>query len=331
MRELLNAIVRSLNGGQPAVLVSILRSEGSTPRGAGAMMAVFPGGACAGTIGGGSLEFEAQKTAVGLLSSGQNLMQSFRFTGSDAASLGMVCGGGVTLHFQYLPPDGSVAPLFQALLDADARGEDAWLLRRLDGDKVADMHLADRNSTPEAGRLLKSQPVLTPDGWSSIPVVRAGRVYLFGGGHVSQALVKVIAAVGFRPIVYDDRAEFSNASLFPQAEQTLCGPFESLSERISITSDDYVVVMTRGHQADTEVLSQVLRSGAKYIGCIGSRKKLEFCRQALLSQGFTESEYAFVHAPIGLAIGARTPEEIAVSVAAELIAVRAGVPEPFRQ
>ena len=89
--------------------------------------------------------------------------------------------------------------------------------------------------------------------------------------------------------------------------------------------------MTRGHQADTEVLSQVLRSGAKYIGCIGSRKKLEFCRQALLSQGFTESEYAFVHAPIGLAIGARTPEEIAVSVAAELIAVRAGVPEPFRQ
>ena len=92
-----------------------------------------------------------------------------------------------------------------------------------------------------------------------------------------------------------------------------------------MTPDDYVVVMTRGHQADYEVLSQLLRSGAKYIGCIGSKRKLALCRERLLANGFTEAEYARVHAPIGLAIGAETPAEIAVSVTAELIAVRAGV------
>ncbi len=85
-----------------------------------------------------------------------------------------------------------------------------------------------------------------------------------------------------------------------------------------------MVIMTRGHQADYEVLCQVLRSGARYLGCIGSRRKLALCRDRLLAEGFTRAEYARLHAPIGLAIGAETPEEIAVSVAAELIGVRAG-------
>lgn len=155
--------------------------------------------------------------------------------------------------------------------------------------------------------------------------MKAGRVYIFGGGHVSQALVPAIAAVGFRPVVYDDRPEFADPALFPQAEGTLCGSFEALSGQVKVTPDDYVVIMTRGHQADYEVLTQTLRSGAKYLGCIGSKKKLALCRDRLLAAGFTAEEYARVHAPIGLAIGAETPEEIAVSVTAELIAVRAGV------
>ena len=105
----------------------------------------------------------------------------------------------------------------------------------------------------------------------------------------------------------------------------LCGDFLSLGEQVRVTPDDYVVIMTRGHQAGYEVLAQTLRSGAKYLGCIGSKKKLALCKERLLAAGFTEEEYARVHAPIGLAIGAETPEEIAVSVTAELIAVRAGV------
>ena len=123
---------------------------------------------------------------------------------------------------------------------------------------------------------------------------------------------------------YHEKAETARAAS-GETEAVVCGDFTRLTEQVTVTADDYVVVMTRGHQADYEVLTQVLRSGAKYLGCIGSRRKLALCRDRLLEDGFTETEYSRLHAPIGLAIGAQTPEEIAVSVAAEMIAVRAGV------
>ena len=151
------------------------------------------------------------------------------------------------------------------------------------------------------------------------------------GGEGRAALVPVLASLGFRPVVYDDRPEFADPALFPKAEKTLCGDFARLSEQVTVTPEDYVVVMTRGHQADYEVLTQVLRSGAKYLGCIGSKRKLALCRERLLAAGFTDEEYARLHAPIGLAIGAQTPEEIAVSVAAEMIAVRAGLENGLRR
>lgn len=328
MREFFRTIVHALEAGQPAVLVSILSSGGSTPRGAGAMMAVFPDGSIAGTVGGGNVEYEAQKLSAQLLASGENLSRSFRFVQGDAASLGMVCGGDVTLHFQYLPAaDPAAVSAFRSLIDSAARNTGVWLVRKLGKDAVTVLRAAtaaDRDD-PRIGRLLGDKPVLTEDGWFSVPVERPGRVYLFGGGHVSQELVPVIARVGFRTVVYDDRLEFADPARFPHAVQTFCGDFSELGEKITVTPDDYLVIMTRGHQADYEVLTQVLRSGAKYIGCIGSRKKLSLCRDRLLKAGFTDAEYAAVHAPIGLAIGAETPEEIAVSIAGELIAVRAGV------
>ena len=113
---------------------------------------------------------------------------------------------------------------------------------------------------------------------------------------------------------------------YSRAEKTLCGDFTRLSEQVTVTPEDYVVVMTRGHQADYEVLAQVLRSGAKYLGCIGSKRKLALCRDRLLEAGFTEAEYSRLHAPIGLDIGGETPQEIALSVAAQLLACRAGKP-----
>ena len=329
MRALLRQLVHALEKGQDAELVTVLASSGSTPRGAGAVLAVFPDGTSIGTVGGGNVEYEAQKLASKLLKTGENALREFRFVQGDAASLGMVCGGDVTLHFHCLAAsDSHVVTVFRALLDATAGSTDTWLVRKLDGAAVTDMGLADRTGTHyiediPAG-LLESRAVFR-EGWFVLPAVRGGRVYIFGGGHVSQALVPAIAAVGFRPVVYDDRPEFADPALFPQAEAALCGSFTALAERIKVTPDDYVVIMTRGHQADYEVLTQTLRSGAKYIGCIGSKKKLSICRDRLLAAGFTAEEYAKVHAPIGLAIGAETPEEIAVSVTAELIAVRAGV------
>ena len=332
MREFFREIVHSLEGGQLVELVSVVDAEGSTPRGAGAMMAVFPGGAIAGTIGGGNVEFECQKLAAQLLEQQADALRQFHFVLGDAASLGMVCGGGLTVQLQYLPAgDAHAIDVLQDLMEADGGSRDTWLLRRIDGERVTAMGLADRtgcrhlDSPPENLEHLLGNDTVFADGWLAIPVVKAGRTYIFGGGHVSQALVPVLSSVGFRPVVYDDRPEFADPALFPKAERTLCGDFTRLTEQVTVTPEDYVVVMTRGHQADYEVLTQVLRSGAKYLGCIGSKRKLALCRERLLENGFTEAEYSRLHAPIGLAIGAQTPEEIAVSVAAEMIAVRAGL------
>ena len=329
MREFIRSVVHALEEGQRVELVTVLESHGSTPRGAGAMLAVFPDGSMTGTIGGGNVEYEAGKLAAELLKTGENALRSFRFVQGDAASLGMVCGGNVTLHFQcLLPDDTEKIAVLRDLMEAAGKNTNTWLVRRLEEERVTAFGLADRFGSRYVenvpAELLQNRAACR-DGWFAVPVVTAGRVYVFGGGHVSQALVPAIAAVGFQPVVYDDRPEFSDPDLFPQAEQVLCGSFEDLTKTITVTPDDYVVIMTRGHQADYEVLAQVLRSGAKYIGCIGSKRKLTVCRDRLMEAGFTAEEYAKVHAPIGLAIGAETPAEIAVSITAELIAVRAGV------
>lgn len=329
MRNFIWQIVRGLESGQSVELVSIVEASGSTPRGAGALLAVFGDGTTCGTVGGGNVEYEAVNLAKELVQREENALRRFSFVQGEAASLGMVCGGDVTLHFQFLSAGKEqVIALWRDLLTATGENADTWLVRCLEEERVAAMGLADRNGFRYVERcpaeLLQNQAVFR-DGWFALPVVKAGRVYIFGGGHVSQALVPAIAAVGFRPVVYDDRPEFAAPALFPQAEFTLCGSFEQLEQRVAVTPDDYVVIMTRGHQADYEVLTQTLRSGAKYLGCIGSRKKLALCRDRLLKAGFTAEEYARVHAPIGLSIGAQTPAEIAVSVTAELIAVRAGM------
>lgn len=329
MKALVHQIAGALGSGQGVELVSVVASSGSTPRGAGALLAVFPDGRTCGTVGGGNVEYEAGKLAAELLARGENAVRDFRFVQGDAASLGMVCGGDVRLHFQYLSPEEpAVRQLVQTLLDALEVNADAWLVRKMDGERVDAMLVSRRLSVHDAPpfphSLLQNRAVMQ-DGWFAVPFVRAGRTYVFGGGHVSQALVPVIAAVGFRPVVYDDRKEFADPTLFPAAEKAIYGDFLRLDEHLTITPDDYVVIMTRGHQADYEVLTQVLRSGAKYIGCIGSKRKLAICRERLLAAGFTAEEYQRLHAPIGLAIGAETPEEIAVSVAAEMISVRAGL------
>lgn len=135
MREFIREIVHSLEAGQGAELVSVVESGGSTPRGAGALMAVFPDGRTAGTIGGGNVEYEAQTLAKALLAEGGQALRHFRFVQGDAASLGMVCGGDVTLQFQYLPGgDTAAITVLRALLDASGKNADIWLVRRLEGD-----------------------------------------------------------------------------------------------------------------------------------------------------------------------------------------------------
>lgn len=324
MREFLRAIQRRREAGEGVVLVTVLSSGGSTPRGAGAMMACFSGGESIGTIGGGSVEHTAQALAAELLIRRKNALHCYHFTPGDAAGLGMVCGGDVTVHFHYLAPeDAALTACLAALRQSVGEGQGVWLLRRLEGAEVRETRAVTGGQDAALEPLLAEETVFQ-GGDLVIPISRPGTVWLFGGGHVSQALARVLEPLGFRIAVYDDRPEFTAAERFPMAAERIAAPFAELSRRVTVSAADYLVVMTRGHQADHEVLRQVLRSPARYLGCIGSRRKLALCRELLLEEGFTAEEYARLHAPIGLAIGAETPQEIAISVAAELVAVRSG-------
>ena len=157
------------------------------------------------------------------------------------------------------------------------------------------------------------------------------RVFLFGGGHVARALTQVLALAEFSVEVWDDRPGMAAEEFFPDAAVCRCGPYPGALEGLpAMTEEDFVVVMTHGHQADFEVLSQVLRTPVRYIGCIGSRGKAAAVRERLSAAGFTEEDIRRVHSPIGLPIGGKSPGEVAISVAAQMIACRSGRLEAFR-
>jgi len=152
-----------------------------------------------------------------------------------------------------------------------------------------------------------------------------GKVYIFGCGHVSRELEPVLSHVGFRCVVMDDREEFAQRELFPTAEEVKLVDFGNIEEVVSIGETDYVCVMTRGHSFDTQILAQVLKYSPRYVGVIGSRTKAAACRRSLLEDyGVPREQVDRIISPIGLDLGGRTPEEIAISIAAQMIQVRAG-------
>ena len=181
-----------------------------------------------------------------------------------------------------------------------------WLVLPLDG---AAPHI---DETAETG-----------EGVFSLPLPVGERAVIFGAGHIARALTPLLRTIGFRPVVVDDRPGFATAEHFPQADRTICGDFDRISDYLTLTPEDYVVIMTNGHEHDFQAEVQVLRGETAYVGVIGSRKKTAFVNRRLREAGIPEEKIAFVHTPVGTPIKAVTPEEIAVSIAGEMICVRA--------
>ena len=146
-------------------------------------------------------------------------------------------------------------------------------------------------------------------------------LFIFGGGHISLSLARIGKMVDFRVVVIDDRPEFANAERFPEADEAIAGEMASIMPQLDINSSSYIVIVTRGHQNDSQVLEWAVSTPAAYVGMIGSRKKIHTLFSHLKSKGITQEQLDRVHSPIGLPIGAETPEEIAVSIMAEVIQV----------
>jgi len=156
------------------------------------------------------------------------------------------------------------------------------------------------------------------------PIVSEPTVYIFGAGHISQQLVPLLKKVHFRVFVIDDREMFANRERFPEADEVMVMEFENAFDQVPIDQSSFIVIVTRGHIYDGLVLSRAVLTGARYIGMIGSKKKIHTLYKNLLGEGVPKEALERVYAPIGLDIGSETPEEIAVSIVAQLIQERRG-------
>ena len=231
-----------------------------------------------------------------------------------SAELGMICGGTCTILYQYLSTDD--LPLVQEVLGVIASKEQYWLLLPVLEGKLQILHGASE---------IQGNGLIEIDGtqYYAERFNFDGKVYIFGGGHLAQEVAPVLSHLGFRCVVLDDREEFSKPELFTGAEEVLCVDFKDLANTVQITENDYVAVMTRGHLHDADVERFVLKTPAHYIGVVGSRRKAKLTWETLRGEGFTEEQLDRIITPIGLEIGSETPAEIAISIAAQFIQVRA--------
>jgi xanthine dehydrogenase accessory factor len=350
MDDLYRQINRELSQGRDIVLATIVRQKGSAPRTAGTRFLIRSDGRFSGTIGGGKLEAEVLQAAPKVFSQRKNKLLSFRLRGEEVAQTEMICGGEVDVFLELISARNPHHRHFFYNLSSLSLPDHKILF----GTLVEDQGSADREDTkfffyseeegghfphplpawiqPHRDRLsafLNNDPpvqVLTdPSGKVKIFLeiwTPPATVFLFGAGHVSRPLCRLAKMTGFRVLVIDDREEFPTKDRFPEADELIVRSFDVGLNELSLGLNPYIVIITRGHLHDHQILRQVLNKPLAYLGMIGSRRKTEIIFEALRREGFSEEKIKTIRAPIGLAINAQTPEEIAISIIAELIQVR---------
>lgn len=332
-----------LDAGERCALCTVVRLAGSGPRRAGAKMLVRGGGESVGTVGGGVLEAKTTEWALEALRDGRPLCRTFALDLQQASDAGMTCGGEVEVLIE--PFDGhdpAVPGLFTQVVALLASGTPGRLVTAItgagqgvaaekfllvEGECIA--ALTGTGRTVPADLLHGSPPHAALLERGSVryfidPLLLPITVYVFGGGHVGMHLVPLCRLVGFRTVVVDDRADFASRDRFPHADELLVVPsLDRAAEGIRLGAETYVVIVTRGHGGDQAILRQALRQRPGYLGMIGSGRKRSLIFNQLMAEGFTPEDLARVACPVGLPIGAETPEEIAVSIVAQLVAARA--------
>jgi xanthine dehydrogenase accessory factor len=345
MKTIAEILCELLAKGEEAVLATIIGHQGSTPRTAGTHMVVSGDGEGHGSIGGGTLEARVLEAARELLSGGCSRIISFDLSYEDVAATDMICGGQVEILLDRLIPTPEGVAMFNRWRQAHTDREDCLFVTVIAGveRKIERIDhcliLADgtvHGPFPLSSSALREvaregrapRPIQVTRLENSTVVIEPARkpktLHLFGAGHVARPTAHMASLVGFRVEVMDDRDEFADAGRFPDADVIRVLPdFNRALSEVSVDGDSFVVIVTRGHEYDKTVLAQILKTEACYIGMIGSRRKRDAIYRALLTEGFTHEDLRRVHCPIGLDIGAETPEEIAVSIVAELIRHRA--------
>jgi xanthine dehydrogenase accessory factor len=345
MRHLLAALTAALDARRPCVYCSLVETRGSTPQKAGAAMIVFADGGQVGTLGGGCVEAEVKRRALTTLAGDQTVkpdLLTFNLDDNYGWDDGLICGGRMTILADPLRAVDDRAAYFhrfRQLVDQGAGCTEAVPAQASPETPVGSRFLfgAGGDLVASLGGALPPKTMidnLVPLGSRPRPYHKAGIAYLpvlpritlliVGGGHVGLAVAKLAADVDFDIWVLDDRDTFASAERFPMASrrfigdigQTLAGLAGELNPSI------YSLIVTRGHGHDEEALFHLAKTPCGYVGLIGSKRKIKMIYDDLLAKDISVDALKRVHAPLGLDIGSQTVPEIAVSIVAELIAVR---------
>jgi len=354
-KDVFTEALELLEMGEKVALSTIVASKGSLPMSKKAKMLVRPDGKIVGTVGGGCLEADVWAEARRVVESETPSLQKFILTEKHAGENGLNCGGNVEIFTEPLLPgrdetllveikriiaarDSAILATLVAGGDAhsklliDSTGETWGSLGHFEADQYVVGEFEALETIPEG--LLKVID-LQVDGRDQKVFMESicpePTLYLFGGGHVSYAIAQIAHTVGFRIVVIDDRPMFANRERFPMASETLTLDMDTAFEHLAIDELSYIVAVTRGHQHDKPIIRQAVKTKAGYVGMIGSRRKTALMWKDLEAEGIDRRFLETVHAPIGLDIGADTPEEIAVSVVSELIQVRRQKGKPVHE
>lgn len=353
--RIFETILRALEAEPRVMLATIISTTGSTPAAAFSKMLIMQNGTrLAGTVGGGCMEADVLEAARTLHLENRASILTFHLNEREYVQ-GLICGGSLEVLIE--PIDRTMMSLFQRLLQRCNEGEDSVLATVVTTDGTVGLKRLLESDTPTIISGLtdewKSQPLihrLPPPSPAELseqlhrafhrhetrrvglegaelllePIAGTPGLIIFGGGHVSSFITRAAALAGFRVTVVDDRPEYARPERFPDAHRIVAADFPDALNRLQITSSSFIVIVTRGHRYDEEILERALHTDARYIGMIGSKRKVLTTFEHLLERGIAMEQLKRVHAPMGLEIGAATAEEIGISVVAELIAVRRG-------
>ena len=349
MEEVFVELINLIERGEKGALSTIVSSFGSLPMSKKAKMLAKSDGKIVGTVGGGCMEAEVWREAQTVMAEGTPRLQSFILTEKHAGEEGLNCGGSVEIFTEPISSEGSNEIFREIVKLKSERGyaalatlvsEDPKELRKMlvkrDGDTIGTLgsEELDRRIEEEAQSVVDEDTLKVldidihqPDSDVTFRVFLEAilpdpTLYIFGGGHVSKAIGRIAKTAGFRLVIIDDRPFFANFERFPDADEVIVDEFDGVVEKLLIDDSSYLVAVTRGHQWDEKVIEQAVWTEARYIGMIGSTRKIALMWKKLEKRGIPKELLDAVHGPIGIDINADNPEEIAVSIVAELIKSR---------
>lgn len=340
--QVLSALLDAYRDGRKVVFTALVETRGSTPQKAGAAMLVYETGDQVGTLGGGCVEAEVKRKALESLAQPGALIESFQLNHDYGWDDGLICGGRMTMLIDPILPEYDISyyQQYKQLLDQGigctevvcfATDEESSAIAP--GSRfLFDVHkqlisqtgigaVHERVARPLQDLATRPRPYHA-HGLAFLPHLATCRLYIIGAGHVGKKLAEYAADVDFDVIVIDDREIYCNPSNIPQAKEWLVGDFDEVLPDLPIDANAFCVIVTRGHNHDEQALFHVIKKSPRFLGMIGSKRKIKLIFDDLLQQGISQHLLDNVQAPIGLDIGSQTVPEIAVSIVAQLIAAR---------